>query len=614
MIMAPATDPKKESISRRALLGSVIAGAGGGLSGCTDMIDRYFDDSEEQVEFTLTAQIGEEGDEGGLKTANGLIEKLETVGVDTERDLRTDAELVSKILYDQDFDAFLYPLPKLRYPEQLYFLFHSEYLTEAGWANPYGYTNSSVDTYLKQFVGLEDRFLLNEEPEDPEESLQRFLSVFYDEYPMIPLCRVPEQRLVRTDRYDKWDGDYMDRKWGYMSETSEMMDELEMSTTVSTPLTNLNPFTSRQDEWPITNLIYDSLMVETDEGIEPWLAETVTCSGDEISITLRDDAYFHAEEEEEKTPVTAEDVKFSYRLINDLTRGEGGTEFASPRHKWTSTLVDEISGEGRSVTIELSQDSDTLIDEDAWKRSLLPPIVPKYLWEEEFDDGSFIGIDAGASWEETLDDDVPLIGSGPYKVEDEGNDEVELSLHEDHFSIGSESNISVSPIAEEIVITLDANQATVIDLIEDGTVDVLIEPLMTEEMDNAEGVAEEDENIDILDSNYHRLYQLGLNARKEPMSDMNFRRVFAGLFDIDQLVEEEFDGKASAAYTPLPESPEDAMWWPDNIEYPDESSDKYPIVEYYGARGPDTFEEQARQAFMDIGYRYDDDGNLVVLG
>ncbi|GAK13049.1 ABC transporter substrate-binding protein [Geomicrobium sp. JCM 19039] len=67
-------------------------------------------------------------------------------------------------------------------------------------------------------------------------------------------------------------------------------------------------------DYRVMRSIYDSLVIQTEDGIEPWLAESWEISDDGTAYTfhLRDDVTFH-----DGTPFNAEAVQYNFERIKD---------------------------------------------------------------------------------------------------------------------------------------------------------------------------------------------------------------------------------------------------------------------------------------------------------
>lgn len=146
-------------------------------------------------------------------------------------------------------------------------------------------------------------------------------------------------------------------------------------------------------------LIYDSLMVSAADEVATsygLLAECVDVADDRSSVTfvLRDEAYWN---DAAKTPVTAEDVAFTYDIltreghpfyVGQFFRGVEKVEVLGPRE--VRFVFDEEGRNNRELAFNVGSMS----------------VLPKHYWQ---------GRDFSAS---SLDE-VPL-GSGPYRIKPDG--------------------------------------------------------------------------------------------------------------------------------------------------------------------------------------------------
>lgn len=137
------------------------------------------------------------------------------------------------------------------------------------------------------------------------------------------------------------------------------------------------------------NLIFDSLLERSEDGLIPWLATDyqVKNGGKDFLFTLRDDVIWHDGE-----PFTAEDVKFSF---------EYGLEHPLV---WSDLSKDDIK------SIEIINENQILITAASVNCSLLSNIgnqriIPRHIWQDVEAPKGYAGSDA-------------VVGTGPYVLTD----------------------------------------------------------------------------------------------------------------------------------------------------------------------------------------------------
>lgn len=154
----------------------------------------------------------------------------------------------------------------------------------------------------------------------------------------------------------------------------------------------------------IGRLVYDTLLSSDQElNLIPWLAEDYTASGTTIEFQIREGHEFH-----DGTPVTPEDVKFSYELAQEYNLPSLGADIEK---------VESIEIDGQTVRFNLTEPwAPILTVLFAWHI-----IVPKHIWEDRSDP-------LNANVEDP-------VGSGPFKLRNfETNQVVSLEANQNHFN------------------------------------------------------------------------------------------------------------------------------------------------------------------------------------
>lgn len=194
--------------------------------------------------------------------------------------------------------------------------------------------------------------------------------------------------------------------------------------TIKIPVLNyrtLHPlFTENSSVYYLNNLIYDNLFEFGDGGaIESSLVDHYEFSQDRkiLSITLRDDVYFHNGKK-----LDSDDVLYTFGIIMENTQ--------SPYHQIINKFLiqDENKNLNEIIKIEKFNDRNIDIYLDRPYRDLLSllvfPILPSNE-DVEFkidEDSNIVGIE-----------DFSPIGTGPYKVDHiEKNKNISLSINKDY--------------------------------------------------------------------------------------------------------------------------------------------------------------------------------------
>lgn len=192
---------------------------------------------------------------------------------------------------------------------------------------------------------------------------------------------------------------------------------------VKLPLTNfdtMHPLFSRNESiYQLNNLVYESLFNYTAEGsIEVGLAEHYQISPDGLilSITLRDDVYFH-----DGQKLTSGDVMYTFDLLMD-------SEYYSPYHNSIRQSLGP-SHEKDFVTkdfMEMEIFDDRNIDiyfKEPYRDYLSLMIFPILCAEDDF------YIEDAENYDKELLDYLPN-GTGPYLVNKVDEDRVQLSIND----------------------------------------------------------------------------------------------------------------------------------------------------------------------------------------
>ncbi|WP_255194299.1 ABC transporter substrate-binding protein [Natronobeatus ordinarius] len=570
-----------DGTSRRALLAAAATGVTAATAGCVrqarSVITR---DAVDRLSVTI-ATVPSDYDREAVQLARRLGDNLEAVGIGVSIDFLARDELPRAVLVNHDFDLYVGRHPDFTDPDFLYEALHSRYADESGWQNPFGFTSMAFDELLERQRTLEG--------EPRRGAVVDVLEGVAEEQPFVPICVPEEYRLVRDDRAGGWDDGHLATRLGYLGlETPERDAELRAAIVDTRPTKNLNPLSVEyREQGTVVDLLYDSLGTVDDGELRPWLARSWEWDGSTATVELREGVRWHDGE-----ALTAADVAFTYRLLEDTTLGDGSVPSPAPRYRGLTSLVDEIELEDEH-TLSLS----VTAGPDVGSRAFTVPILPEHVWADRTDEASIPGVRVAQGTTEALvTDNVPPVGSGPFAfAERTERDVLVLERFDDHFTTTDDALPGAT--VERLRILVHPRSTSAIEAVEAGDADVTITPL---EAYSVETVSESS-LVRLLTSPSTTFYHVGFNARNAPFSNPYFRRTVAGLLDKAWLVEEVFEGYARPIATPATDA-----WTPDSLAFEGED----PAVPFFGSDG-ELDERAARSAFEEAGFRYDEEGHLL---
>lgn len=269
-------------------------------------------------------------------------------------------------------------------------------------------------------------------------------------------------------------------------------------TTLFLPLNrndSISPYAAQSDmNLSISGLIFDPLF-RTDNRFEshPCLAESITSLGNEYIVILKSDAVFS-----DGTPVTAEDVVYSYQQ----------TELQARRYWQLHTSIESVQAlDGRTLLVK-SYRADKNI------AGLLSfPIVKQ---------------NAGSN---------ALIGTGRYVYREE---------HGRQYLAANPRNSQASDKIREIDLVALPNDGTVANALRSGTIHCLYTDF-AEIGDYGLG-----SNSFLMQSG--NVVYVGYSSRHPLLSQRRFRQLMAEMVSRESVASDVYFNKASAAYSPFPDS------------------------------------------------------------
>lgn len=414
-------------------------------------------------------------------------------------------------------------------------------------------------------------------------------------------------------------------------------DGVRMALTDTRALENLNPLAvPYRNEGTITGLLYDPLGRSVGGRIRPWLAESwdwqpapgnrntpgeggttgkggtpgtrgtpedsSTGGGPTLVVELREDLAWH-----DGTPITADDVAFTYRFLEDTSLGNLDSRVPAPRFRGRASLVTgrEVLDE-RTVRLRFRESSRVVAG-----RALTVPLLPAHVWTEKAREVTVAGIDLGgrAVTEALVWANRRPVGSGPVRVGDfRVRETLSLEPFDGHF-LASAEDPHLRPFRggfgpDGLIFQRAPSSGAAISMVQRGDADATA----TDVIPGTVPTIGRNDDVELHVSPSTGFYHLGYNTRTTPLGNPRFRRAVARLLDRRHLVETVFDGYAAPAISPLErhEAVAPDLAWTDGTTGPGSA----PVLPFPGENGRLDV-RRARRAFAEAGYRYTDDGRLV---
>lgn len=414
--------------------------------------------------------------------------------------------------------------------EFVYNLFHST-TAEKGY-NFVGYVNPEYDK-----VAEEQRLVTNR---DERKALIDRAQEIIDEDQVYAFLVHP----LKTYAFDKtvWDPASMVEQpglgiknfWTFVN-AAPVGEQKDMILNSSDELNAINPFyiSGATDSW-ITELIWDRMMRIGPDGLpQPWAAETVEWSDDGLSVTLtlRDGMMWH-----DGQPVTTDDVIFSFTAPAEGTNAPMYKPFVEPITSIEAT-------DDKTVVMTLAEPNAAFETSTLAKLNL----VPKHVWEPLLE-----GLGEGETAEAILEES--RIGSGPFKFDRwVTQQEVVLSANADHWS---------APKMDRWILRIVLNVEAGLGMLRSGELNFMAD--YTGDPDLLLAAAEEDGDLEVVESVDIGFQYLAFNLRRPPFDDAAFRRALSAAINRDLIQKAAWNGFAVKANSHV--SPALAFWHKDGIE------------------------------------------------
>lgn len=574
------------SSSRRAFLAGTT-GALASTSGCVGDV-RNLVGRERTGQLSLTISTVPAGDDPyAIRIANRLADNLEQSGIETIVDPMSPDVLLREVLINHNFDLYVARYPSQNDPDELRSMLYSAYGEEAGWQNPFGFSDLETDEWAD-----EQRQLEGDERTEIAKQLQRRI---VQEQPFTVVGFPDRIDAVRSDRFDGWPrGGIADPTDFFRLERVGETDTLALLLRNDRITRNRNPIAvEHRDQGDLTGLLYESLVRDLDGSEEPipWLARSITWENQdplEATVQLRRTPWHDGEW------VTARDVAFTYEFLRDTSLGGFDTPVPTPWRRGRTSIV-------TSVTVH--SDGQFRIEFDTPNpmvayRALSVPILPAHIWRGRADSAEIAGVDLiGQTTEALVNSNADAIGSGPFQIEDVVADEsLSLVTFDDHFLFSGDDEelppqIKGSPSFERVDFTVVPSHDAAVELLVNDEADASADGLQASVVPRL--VRNPDVSLTIRQAD--PFYHIGYNCRRSPMTDTRFRRAVARHIDRERTMAESLGGYGFPAEIPLK-----GRWAPEDLEW-----DGEPTLPFFGDEG-ELDVEQSRESFREAGYQYDE--------
>lgn len=570
-------------------------------------------ESSSQVALEIKT-VPPDADPYALRIARKVAGWLQAAGIDTQVTPMSDEELLRQVLVRNEFDLFVARLPNQTHsPDHLHSLLHSQFVDARGWQNPFGYANLAVDDLLetqRQSSGTDRRAAI--------EQLQTTMA---RTQPFTVLAVPDAIRAARSNRYENWRSVDLRSPLGYLqldrtggargdpervraTSTTERRSVLRLVVTDGRPTENLNPLSVEfRRDGLLTGLIYDALGSHSDsETIAPWLADSwwfqsTDDGGPRATVRLRGDCTWH-----DGTPLTADDVAFTYSFLTDTTMGEtgggDGTEngdgpIPAPRFQGRAGLVNDVRAtDDETVVFDFTDCRPRIAT-----RAFTVPILPEHVWSDRTETASFGGIEVGPATDALVTNNIPPVGSGPLQfARNTPGESLVLERFENHFlstdTDGFPSQVASGPDFDRLSVQVAGSDALAVEFVASGEADVIGTAVGADAVPRIGREAA----LDLLVSRATSPFVVGYNARRPPLTNPRFRHTLGQLIDQSTVVADVFQGYATPAVSPLAGS----EWVPDDLRWDGAN----PVVPFLGSDG-ELDDDRVRETFRATGYRYD---------
>lgn len=389
------------------------------------------------------------------------------------------------------------------------------------------------------------------DPEARRELIYRIQELIHDEQPEGLIASVINTMALNTDvvKLDEYRAspDGLRSIWNLIRlEPVGAATDVRLGWTIDQD--SWNPLTLRTlEDLDRVSLIYDRLVVTGPDGRpEMWAATAIEVVDDTtIEVTLRDDLVFN-----DGTPVTAEDVAFTFRFLKD----NGAVYFRSV----LSSLSAVEAGEG-SVRFTLTGPSASFVSQALG----LIPILPEHVWSEINDPASHPNTEP--------------VGSGPFNLAYwRQGQEISFTRKADHF---------MEPRADLLMIQYGSAEVLAAAL-RSGEIGVSLQPIVPTVVD----FFEDEDHLQLIRAQSNGHMSARYNLAHPLLAQKAVRQALAHAIPRDMIIRDILNDDAVAIATPL--VPVNAYWSHPGLEVPAYDLDR------------------ARAILSEAGFTWDGDGRL----
>ncbi|WP_281196097.1 ABC transporter substrate-binding protein [Halorubrum sp. F4] len=616
-------------ISRRDALAGI--GLAVGSAGCAGRARNIAGrESSAQLVLEIRTTPADE-DPNGIRIARALAENLDAVGVDARIETMNGTDLRRTVLLNHDFDVYVGQYTEVLPfdPDVLYGLTHSKFTAEAGWQNPFGFTDLDVDELLEEQRAADES--------DRARIVSELQESMCEKQPFTVVAFPDALAAARTDRFVGWETGPPISATGLL--TMDFIDErsgddgdpvtLRLATADGRISENWNPIAAEYRRYgTFMSMLYDRLAIVDDGATVPWLAREWEWTDPEtLEIGLRDSTWHDGE------PLTAEDVAFTYEFLRDTSMGGTEMPVPSPQFRGRGSIVESADAVDDSTVRLVVAETDETVAE----RALQVPILPRHVWIDRAETATVGGFELDTETTEALvTPNEDPVGSGPMRfVESTPGERVVFERNPDHFLVragsvdsadaetgeeaetdgdsaesttGTEEEESIpepyrgKPEFDRLEVAIVGSDVSAVQWVADGYADGTVSNLGP---DSVPRIGRESD-ARLVSTQSAAFYYVGYNARRAPLSNPRFRGIVASLVDKSTIVDDAFAGYARPATSPLATSPE---WVPGNLRW-DDDREEDPVHPFRGKDGS-LDAEATREALREIGYRFDESGRLL---
>lgn len=594
-----SSESRSSVLTRRQLLAAGSASALTASSGCIQRLRSILNRDSGTTASLEILTVPSDNDELATKIANEIAENLESVGIDISVEYLPYVELHREVLINGNFEMFVGQMPVGPDPDSMRGLLHSLFAEERGWQNPYNYT----DLTLNELLADQQRRSGSERVAAVGDVLDHVVR----EQPFVTIGHLQSIRAVNSDAFTGWDR-FEDAQSpltyvGLETTDGTRADSLKIAVTDTRVTRNFNPLSVEyRREGTFTGLVYDPLVYRDGSETLNWLAADVAWEQDDGStvatVTLRPDLEWHDE-----TPLTAEDVAFTYEFLQDTSLGENTVGVPTPRFRGRTNVVagTEVVDD-ETVRFEFGETARQVAE-----RAFTAPLLPEHIWREKSADVDVSGGDSSAGLTEALvwENTEEPVGSGPLRVEDIAPAEVvEMSRYENHFLHRDSSPPHQEWVGDGLAfdrfeIQTAPSDETAIEVLSGGSIDATsatVKPGVVPRIG-------QDSNLSLIVQGWRHPYHVGYNTEVYPFSNPHMRRLVARLVDKSYIAQTIFEGYGEAASNPF----DGTAWNPDSLAF-EEADPEVPFI----GDGGDVEVDAARAAFRERGFAFDENGNLIL--